>query len=675
MEFMNSWVKIFFGLALGAWFASGAIVASRMQLVFDYTTLPLVPPQFEWIAASAGAFSALAALALLMACGLLGSNRALSQTLVPTSKFSPSQHSGIGIALLAACLPLGLLGLRLGGAGVPQPSWMELFCFALGTGIAVRGICRNQRLPLGNHSAVWLGLLSAAVLSCGGWWYSQSLMYYRDFQLGFNDFAHFSQRISNTANGNGFLLESPVLPPFWDHFNPGLLLLVPLWHFIPHVEGIFALQACCLAGSAWLVAAIALARKQSAASACGWGCAWLLFPSIGQMNLAYTYGWHPITLAIPCLLAAHLFLVRDRPAAAVAFGLLAASFEEGVFVVVACYAASEAIRSWWTHRAEGEPTATDASAKPASKNEHAIRNWLVVLLVSMIGFACVYRFSGLAPFQTARFARLGGSALEIIGSPFLRPHEFWGLLLRPRNLAFTCLVIAPFAVVATRAWLWALLAVLPPWFVLMIWEHMPAQCLAFQYTSCLIPILFAGGIENDSKRPGSSESRACSLLAIGWILSISIGQMPWSNESLVDVKARTYGVQPKWNRTHRGEDAQLLTKWIRSLRGDRQLNSGPPIPDWGQLRVLATGRIAAHCIGARDVETVGQFWQRYEALKALDPKLSSPILRYDVLLLDLTESFQQTPEETKRVLEEATRHGWTVHEQKFDLAFLTRAAD
>jgi hypothetical protein len=100
---------------------------------------------------------------------------------------------------------------------------------------------------------------------------------------------------------------------------------------------------------------------------------------------------------------------------------------------------------------------------------------------------------------------------------------------------------------------------------------------------------------------------------------------------------------------------------------------GSPLPAWDQLRILATGRLAAHCVGTGDVETVGQFWQRYDSLRNLDPQLSSPVLRYDVILLDFQESFQQTPEDTKRLLEEAKRHGWVVTDERFNLAILRRS--
>jgi uncharacterized membrane protein len=657
MNFVKSRGKIFLGLAVVLWFATGAAIFSRVQLIFDYATLPLVPPEYEILACSTPALTALALLLVFVARPLFWRHTSnTGRNNVNHAQASSTHDRRVAACWWAASLPLALIGLRVIQVGVPPPHWWELVWFAGWTGMGVRGLFADRDIPisLAEHPRLWHFLLSIAVVGCGGWWFLQSTEYYADYLLGFNDFGHFTQRISNTVQGNGFLLESPVLPPFWDHFNPGLALLVPVWFLIPSMEMIFAIQAACLAGSAWLVFAIARARGQSPLVAFGWGCAWLLFPSIGQMNLAYTYGWHPITLAIPCLLAAYLAVCRNRVGIAVFWTLIALAFEEGVFVVIACFAIVQAIRIWFT-----------------GGQRQVCIGWSVVAIGALVGFVLVYQFSGLAPFQTGRFAKLGNNAFEIMASPVLRPEIFWGLIFRPRNAAFACLWLVPWIVAATHAWLWSVLAVLPPLFVLMIWEHMPAQSLAFQYTSCLIPVLFLGVLE-PSGNARSQHGRAFGMLAVVWILSISIGQMPWSHDSLVDVKAGTYGADSRWNRSHAAEDWDWITRRIASIKRREDSSFGKQLPAWSELRVLATGRIAAHFVGVGDLETVGQFWQRFDALKELDSSRSSPILRYDILLLDFRESFQQTPDETERIYQEAIRYGWKLRERRYDFAILWR---
>ena len=91
----------------------------------------------------------------------------------------------------------------------------------------------------------------------------------------------------------------------------------------------------------------------------------------------------------------------------------------------------------------------------------------------------------------------------------IKPTEFWGLLFRLRNAAFLSLFFAPFFVAGIRHSPWHVLAIALPLGVLLVWEHLPAQSIAFQYTACLFPVLFLGCIEGTSrtspKRPKDSD--------------------------------------------------------------------------------------------------------------------------------------------------------------------------
>ncbi len=147
---------------------------------------------------------------------------------------------------------------------------------------------KHQRLSW--HLLLWLAIASCAVCGLPTAWYQAN------FLLGYNDYGHFLQRLANTLNGQGWLVETPVLPRFWDHFNPGLLGLLPLWSLWPDVHQSFGWQAASLAISGYLVFRIALVLQHARAHAVLFGLAWLVQPSVGQMNLAFTYGWHPLPL-------------------------------------------------------------------------------------------------------------------------------------------------------------------------------------------------------------------------------------------------------------------------------------------------------------------------------------------------------------------------------------------
>ncbi|MBM3967796.1 MAG: DUF2079 domain-containing protein, partial [Planctomycetes bacterium] len=325
------------------WLATGSALSTRLQLVFNYSTLPSVPAELEVLAVAPGIFCLL----LLCALGIFGALQLANTNASTTSNLEL-------LSSLAANLPLVLLIARAVDLAVPQAAWWEPIWFASFTGISL-GLAL-QPSPIGT-SKRWHMLRVAFspricfFISVGcaslatAWWYFQSDHYFREFQLGFNDFGHFTQRINSTLRGYGFLRETPVLPPFWDHFNPGLTLLIPIWGACPYAGTMFLIQAVCLAGSALLVFAIARAHNCTGQVALLWSLAWLSIPSIGQMNLAYTYGWHPITLAIPCLLASYLCLVRERGVWAITFAILGCSFEEGVIAAIGCYAAARALRT------------------------------------------------------------------------------------------------------------------------------------------------------------------------------------------------------------------------------------------------------------------------------------------------------------------------------------------
>ena len=219
--------------------------------------------------------------------------------------------------------------------------------------------------------------------------------------------------------------------------------------------------------------------------------------------------------------------------------------------------------------------------------------------------------------------------------------------------------------------------------VLLVWEHLPAQSIAFQYSACLIPILFLGCIEGASR---TSQQRSAeriepermlvanyplASITTGFVLCLFIGQMPWSQDNLMDVLSETYDPKYSEQRLVGSNDNRWLTQQIEHLRTPRNAelaNATSTLP-----RVLATGRIASHFVGLPDVETVSQFWQRHKDLSKIDPKSASPLLRYDVIVLDFKENFQQLRQDSIRVREEAISLGFQVIHSSFDIQVLSRS--
>ncbi|RMF43956.1 MAG: DUF2079 domain-containing protein, partial [Planctomycetota bacterium] len=445
-------------LAVGGWWLAAVVVSARTYLMMGYATVGAKVPRLEPFLTSSAAWGFAGAIGLVW--WLLVRKQ--------VERFLPAAIHAIRLLAVAAA-PGGLYVLRaLGWSAIPPTYWEPLWISAW-TGASF--FHATWRQDWGTRLSHRAGLLAAALLSLGigGWWYGQSLYYYRHYQLGYNDFGHFLQRVANTAAGRGWLLESPVLPPFWDHFNPGLLLLVPAWWAVPSVHLAFGLQAVSLACGGVLVHRLARAMGGSPWGALAWSVAWLAQPAAGQMNLAYTYGWHPVSVALPLLLVAILCVLRRRIGWALLAGVLASSMQEDVIVVTACFCATASWVAW-------------RQSKSLTGQWMGISGWSWAAGAALAGlvFLAVYQFSGLAEFQTGRFVALGDTPLQILFSPVLRPAAFWGELLRPTKLAYLLSLTLPcFLPTLVRGWR-ILIATGPPLLVLLVWDHLPASSLAFQ---------------------------------------------------------------------------------------------------------------------------------------------------------------------------------------------------
>ena len=295
----------------------------------------------------------------------------------------------------------------------------------------------TSRLPAQTPQAVtWLLTVAA-----GGWWYLQGCAALDGFLLGYHDFGHFAFRVASTWEGRGFLLETPSLPAFWDHFNPGLALLAPLWGLWPDAKLFILLQAICLAAPAPLVFRIARLWGMSASSAAVWAAAYLAFPAVGQLNLNYSYGWHPISLALPWMFAALAAVMARRFWWAAGFALLACSFEEAVIVAMACLAAALGLQAWWVARRRPSVDG-DSGGDAALAQRLPVAVWLATWAILTVAFVLIARYAAFTRYQTGRFENLGESGIAIALSPLLRPGAFWGEASRSGSLLFLLTLLA-----------------------------------------------------------------------------------------------------------------------------------------------------------------------------------------------------------------------------------------
>lgn len=690
-----------FPFAVAAWLAAAgwtwalALLATREHHVLDYHVVELAPPLWGFIVLPVWKQLAmlLAGVAWALACLRLESPRSRGAGVTATAFFSRlgEQHGAHRAVwwLLAAYLIPAADAFRLGGVPLAftflEPLWLTGISGAAAVVLAGRG---GEEMETGNSRpasfpVAWLqrlgwgrplpaGLPPAVIwllaIAAGAWWYRQGCTALDEFLLGYHDFGHFAFRVASTWEGRGFLLETPGLPAFWDHFNPGLALLAPLWGLWPDARLFLLLQAVCLALPAPLVFRIARRWGMTAGGAAVWAAVYLAFPAVGQLNLNYSYGWHPISLALPWMFAAVAAVLARRLWWAAACGLVACSFEEAVLVALACLAAALGLHAWWLAR---RPPRSPLTARDESVLARRLPAgaWGGIWALLTLAFLLIARYAAFTQYQTGRFENLGESGLAIALSPLLRPAVFWGEALRLKSLLFLVALLLPLTPWTLFRGRWLLLAAAFPLGLLMGWGHPPAKSIAFQYVTTLLPMLLlaalAGarsraaerGLPGPASAAGPEAGRSADLswgvaaLVSCLVASSLYGALPWSSPTLSIMFAQTYQTEGVTSLENPRAPGTAAHRFLNNLTA--QLNAE-------KASVLASGRIAAHLLNVRRLETVEQALFRWEALQGEAGAGRSAVEVFDWIVLDTREQFQQSLDKMQTILVEAQRVGYRV---------------
>ena len=646
-------------LAVGAgigWFWAFSLLAARHHLILSNSVVPDAPAAWGFLVLSIAKL-----ILFLVIAGILTAGCVCHGRFGPSTRLTPTDW-----LLTAHAIPLLDL-LRCAGVQVPltflEPMWLSLV-----TGIAVAGLVRGSPWSDGlariSERRAWLAVVWLLAVGAAVWWYLQGQRAYDDFMLGYHDFGHFARRVVNTWEGRGFLIESPGLPAFWDHFNPGLALLAPLWAACPDARLFILVQAVCLAAPTPLVFGIARAWGASALAAAAWAVAYLVFPAVGQLNLAFSYGWHPVSLALPLIFASVWSLLRGQWVWAAGMAILACSFKETVLVTLACFAAALAFQAWWTRRRDGG--AQDSGpADGLLASRLPVWGWATVWAAMTIVFVLIFKLTAFSDFQTNRFANLGDSAVEILLSPVARPNAFWGQILQPDSAWFVLALIVPLGLTTVaRGWP-ILLAVVLPIGVLLAWEHRGSTSIAFQYITTLIPIFVVAAIAGAAslarrdvpQEPPDSGRVSTTFLVTGLsglatslTASTFLGVLPWSSPTLVNMTVQSYEVDNQLsldNPRAMGTDGNVALNEIVAMVGEKD------------SAVLASGRVAAHLLGVRRLETVEQAKEfRWDALCEEAGEGRSGVEVFDWIVLDTYEQFQQSADRMQFFAQEAERAGF-----------------
>lgn len=645
------------------WAWAGALLVLRKRSLLQHFVISPAPPAWGIFALPPlwAIVLAVAATALAWAAYRTGRRRDAAAWPAPT------------VWLLGAwIIPLADV-LRLAGFPIPYTLFESLLLAGI-TGAAAAAIATG--LPSNSDNAPKMSSRQAfaivalmATAACG-WWVFQGVTAYDDYLLGYNDFAQYGWRVANTWAGRGFLMETPGLPAFWDHFCPAVALLAPIWGMTHDARLFIVLQAVCLSLPAVLVYFIVRRWGGGGATASVWAAAYLLFPAVGQLNLGYSYGWHPVSVAMVLFFAAMLALVAGRRAVAAALAAFACTWQDYVSVTLAWFALVMMLVAWLNRRPRAEKASRAFSDVPLAATLPPW-GWLLTAGALALYFVTIYELAPFSQEETNRFAALGDTPAEIMLSPVLRPEQFWGNVLGPRAVTFLLMLAVPLGLSnLLRGWRTLLAAVLPLG-VLIAWDFYPAQSIAFQYHTMALPVLFMAAISGATIRTRRVTSLDCQMpnqrspavsppqglwtggiaaLAASLTASLTLGAMPWSSPTLVTLVMATYpgriSGETTFESRREGSEGNAAIDRIIAQVGQEDAH------------VLATGRIAAHLLMVERLEPVGTARERWRGFAVQAGQGRSAVELFDWVVLDFQEQFCQTEEDMQFLAAEAARAGF-----------------
>jgi len=257
------------------------------------------------------------------------------------------------------------------------------------------------------------------------------------YMSSINDLGIFNQVVWNTLNGE-FLRTT--INPFgmsinWlgFHFQPILLLFVPLYRLYPGVAWFVAAQAMALAFTAWPIFLITKHLLKSVKVGFAWALVYLLNPFLLS---AGTWDFHPITLAVPFIATGLLAVVKKNSRMLICSSLVILTCKEHLGLLVAGLGAL-----WWIRN----------------------RSWKIAALVSSLGICYLVLVMGvLMPWfspigkpimlgdglgQLSRYSWLGGSASEIMHSFLTRPGYIWQQVVKMGGPVYWLLLLTPYGLV------------------------------------------------------------------------------------------------------------------------------------------------------------------------------------------------------------------------------------
>ncbi len=347
-------------------------------------------------------------------------------------------------------------------------------------------------------------LAVAAVLSL------LSIQLYNGFAFGRYDMGNMVQAVYNTAHGHVLEVtgaDGKQFTRLGAHVDPILAFFALPWLVWPSPKMLLVLQAVIVAASAWPAYRLGLRFLKDVRAAALCAAALLLYP---PLQFTVLNEFHPITLVIPLLLFAFLYLEEDRVWRALPFLVLAAICKEDVPLVIVLMGGYFALRkrAWW----------------PLLISAAAAAYFLLAVLVVIPHYN-----PGGSPFIN-RYTPTGSTPGDVVRELLGHPTTTAGKLFGWSNVHYLLQLLWPFAFMPVLSPLTALIA-LPEYLLNGLSTVTYQRSIAFHYVAAEVPFLYAAAVL------GIARLHRWLVRGVGpWKVKERDGKSPEQRRSLIGVE-------------------------------------------------------------------------------------------------------------------------------------------
>ncbi len=381
---------------------------------------------------------------------------------------------------VTAALPLAAYScfILVKTAGGRSIRFYDMILFSTVLGWAAARCARKRAPQLVNNpmpDPVWMKRAIAAVWVIGSllalYFYFQQTRYLKELALGYPDCGEAARLMFNTLCNPGelFLRVNPHKPIFYDHFQPGILPLIPLWLLWPDLKLTIVLQIIAFVGCAAPIYWLGKQTLKDQTAGLLLALCWLAYPSVSQMIYSGTYGFRWGNLCLLLYFIALVFWLKDHRGWALAAIIWALLIKEEAAIILGMFGVYLAL--FERRRQPGLLLA-------------AIAVSYFILVTSVI---IPKMSSGAYMEQGQFFGQLGATKWQILLSPVTKPHAFWGRLLEWQSFGLAAALLAPLLFLPLRKP--SVLFIGSLTFLVICLSHF-LKNLCFHYQAGLLPVIF-----------------------------------------------------------------------------------------------------------------------------------------------------------------------------------------